>query len=342
MSQTVPHANISPKHTKSLRETAARWFFRIRNAESDHPDRGQFEAWLMASPVHAQEYLAVSSVWEDFDSTAKIQSLAEVMERKASELRDERSKKLRAVANRAVHLLVVLGISLFGYNVWQTWASKPVFEVANITPVGQMQQQELADGSKLMINANTKIEVAYYRDRRTAKISQGEVIFDVAKDPTRPFVIDSGHARITVLGTHFVVNRLNGFVRVSVDHGSVRVEAQDSAGNNILSPIVLHNGEVAEVRPGEMPQRVERSAADAFAFQNGTLVFEQASLDEIAETLSRYRKIPIQSITTRQNDPRVTAVMQVKDTERFLALLPDISPIKIEQTASQTLLISKK
>ncbi|BCM25658.1 FecR family protein [Methyloradius palustris] len=342
MSQTVQQINISPKHIKSLRETAARWFFRIKNTEPDHPDRGQFEAWLMANPVHAQEYLAVSSVWEDFDSTAKIQSLADIMERKTNELRDERSKKLKQLANRAVHFMVVLGVSLFGYHFWQDWAARPVFQVANITPVGQMQEQVLADGSKLIINANTNIEVTYYRDRRTAKISQGEVIFDVAKDPSRPFVIDSGHARITVLGTHFVVNRLNGLVRVSVDHGSVRVEAQDSTGANILTPIVLHNGEVAEVKPGEMPQRVERNAADAFTFQNGTLVFDEASLEEISETLSRYRKIPIKSITTRHSDPHVTAVMKVRDTERFLALLPEISPIKIEQTDNQTLLIGKK
>ena len=196
MSQTVQQINISPKHIKSLRDTAARWFFRIRNTAPDHPDRGQFEAWLMANPVHAQEYLAISSVWEDFDSTAKIQSLANIMERKTNELRDERSKKLKQLANRAVHFMVVLGVSLFGYHFWQDWAARPVFQVANITPVGQMQEQELADGSKLIINANTNIEVTYYRDRRTAKISQGEVIFDVAKDPSRPFVIDSGHARI--------------------------------------------------------------------------------------------------------------------------------------------------
>src|SRR5450830_1792389 len=172
MPQTTQQTNISHKHIKSLRETAARWFFRIRNSEPDHPDRSQFEAWLMAHPMHAQEYLAVSSVWEDFDSTAKIQSLADIIERKTNQSRDERSKKLKQLANRVVHLMVVLGVSLFGYNLWQDWAARPVYQVANVTPVGQMQEQELADGSKLIINANTNIEVTYYRDRRTAKISR--------------------------------------------------------------------------------------------------------------------------------------------------------------------------
>src|SRR5690606_25450933 len=106
----------------------------------------------------------------------------------------------------------------------------------------------------------------YYRDKRVAVLNKGEVIFDVAHDPERPFIVDSGHAQITVLGTYFAVNRLNQLVRISVDHGRVSVEAHHPDGNLRFEPLILSDGEVAEVEAGNRPVKVNRNAQDAFGF----------------------------------------------------------------------------
>ena len=66
----------------TLRETAVAWFMRMHKADPDHPDRGRFEAWLMADTSHAAVYGQVADVWEDFNSMPHLQSLASAMEQK--------------------------------------------------------------------------------------------------------------------------------------------------------------------------------------------------------------------------------------------------------------------
>lgn len=299
---------------------------RMRHAEPDHPERSKFESWLMRDPAHVAEYSAIAEVWDDFDTTGKLQSLASAMERKQA---DARSKAKRMVQG-ALGMLVAVVAGLSGFNIWKDWAAQPVYQLATATGIGQIKYQTLEDGTKLVLNANTKLDAVYYRDRRTIRIDQGEVIFEVTKDPSRPFVVDSGHARVTVLGTRFAVNRLTGLVRVSVDHGSVRVEAQNQVGDPVFSPVILHDGEVAEVVTGEMPRRVQRNAADAFTFKNGTLMFQHATLGEVAETLSRYRKPQIVTDIADPSSPHVTAVVQVMDIESFLQALPKIASVRVK------------
>ncbi|MDP2247886.1 MAG: FecR domain-containing protein, partial [Nitrosomonadales bacterium] len=189
-----------------LREEAARWFARMQNTAPDHPDRGRFEAWLMADPAHASEYSAFAETWEDFDSTSRLKSLAQALERKKAELKAQSTK---AVTRGILGLLLVVGCGLFGQKMWRDWMDQPVFTQASTTGIGQISKQKLADGTQLILNADTSIELVYYRNKRMAILKRGEAIFDVAKDPERPFIVDSGYARVTVLGTNFAVNRLS-------------------------------------------------------------------------------------------------------------------------------------
>lgn len=330
------------RQIQRLRQEAARWFMRMRGAEPDHPDRGRFEAWLMSDPAHASEYSAYLAIWEDFDSAAKLESLAQAMERKKAERLEQRTRLGKAMTHGLLGMMIILGSGLFGYKMWRAWEAQPVLQTASSTGIGEIGRQTLDDGTALILNADTSVDIAYYRNKRTVTLHRGEVIFDVARDPERPFIVDSGHARVTVLGTRFAVNRLANLVRVSVDHGRVRVEAQDNSGNTRFEPVILSDGEVAEVSLEERPQRIRRSANDAFAFQGGTLVFEQATLGEIAETLSRYRKVPVRAQVNPTDSAKITAIVQVRDIEKFLKALPTIAPVSINETSGETRLAGRK
>ena len=292
----------------------------------------------MSNPAHANEYSAFSAIWEDFDSTAKLESLAQAMERKKA----ERARLGKAMKHGLLGMMIVLSSGLFGYKIWREWATQPVLQMASSTGIGEIGRQTLDDGTALILNADTSLDIAYYRNRRTVTLKRGEVIFDVARDPERPFIVDSGHARVTVLGTRFAVNRLADLVRVSVDHGRVRVEAQDGSGRTRFEPVILSDGEVAEVSLEEKPQRVRRSVNDAFAFQAGTLAFEQAALGEIAETLSRYRKVPVRAEAGALKNARITAIVQSRDIEKFLKILPHIAPVSVQESGVETTLVGRK
>jgi transmembrane sensor len=324
---------------KAVSEEAARWFARIANAPPDHPDRGRFEAWLAASPVHAEEYTAFARVWEDFDSDERLGALAQTARKRKAALKPAEHAKRearRALLKRGVLGIVACGgAGTLAWRAWSLWNAQPLQQLTLATHTAEMATRHLPDGSLLRLNARSVAQVTYYRTRREVRLDQGEILFDVAHDAERPFVIDSGFARITVLGTRFVVSRFEDLVRVSVGRGRVHVASTADGSGRAL---ILEAGEMAEVGVAQAPQRLRRSAADAFAWERGTLVFDAATLPEIAQSLSRYRSLPVRA---QASTVRVTAVVQVRDIDVFLRNLPAIAAVRVEHDARETRIVAR-
>lgn len=325
---------------KTLRETAIKWFMRVQKMDAEHPDRTRFEAWLMADASHQQAYAEVEGLWENLDSTPQVERLVSALDKKQSA---NNSRKLKT-AFTALSLILMAAAGMLGYRTWQ---AQPVMKMVASASIGQIKSQVLDDGSKLTINANSDVEVTYYRHQRHVTLKRGEVIFEVTPDESRPFIVDSGRAKITVLGTRFAVNRLQNLVRVSVDHGRVQVEtqgqveSQDAEGKPTNNSTILTNGEVGEVSGSQSPVRINRPAIDAFSFEQGLISFNDAGLDEITETLSRYRTPVVSMQKSTGGDPHITAVIKAHNVEKFLKSLPDLAPVAIQYQPEQTIVVSQ-
>lgn len=306
----------------SAREQAARWFSRLQG-EDAHPQREEFERWLAATPENAREYQAFRDLWDDFSSTRRSEALAQALER-----RQQRS--LRKRLGGVVAGMALLAIGTFA---WHAHRQGPV-ELNLQTAIGEQRSVDLRDGSRLHLNAATQVKVEYDATRRHVQLEAGELILEVSRNPQRPFVVDSNLARVTVLGTRFAVNRLPDRLRVSVDHGRVQVASTRQPGQVVQ----LRNDEVLEVYADGSLKRLPLSAANAFAFERGNLVFDNADLTEIAASLSRYRPLPVRALDAGRPSPRIDAVVQLDDIEGFLAALPHIAAVRIEQHADGTLL----
>jgi transmembrane sensor len=199
--------------------------------------------------------------------------------------------------------------------------------------VGEVGRQVLPDGSHVILGAGSHMSVVFFRNRRVVSLLAGDAVFEVVQDPQRPFVVEGGLARATVLGTRFAVNRGADRSRVSVERGRVRVE--NARGTEL---VVLEAGGVAEVAQDGLVRRIAAPASDGFAWQRGTLVFDNASLQEIATCLSRYRRVPVRA--EGRSAQRITAVVQSVDIEHFLQSLPTFAAVRIEHRDGATLLIS--
>ncbi|MDD1979647.1 MULTISPECIES: FecR family protein [Pseudomonas] len=303
------------------REQAALWFARLYNAAADHPERAQFEAWLAADPRHAAEYHEFAELWGDFACTQRTEALAQSMEQ------NRQRQRRRLLQGSVLAVLLALG-SVLGWHAHRYGA----LELDLQTDIGKRQVQQLRDGTELMLDADTHLHVHYAPHLRQVELLRGEAIFSVARQPERPFVIDSGLARIRVLGTRFVINRLPDRLRISVDHGVVQVDSLAKPGESQ----VLEAGQVAEVSADGRVQRLPRAASDAFTFENDRLVFEQADLAEVAASLSRYRQTPVRAAPGK--GPRISAVVQLSDVEGFLQSLPRVVPVRLHNEAGTTLL----
>jgi len=322
----------------ALSKTAAKWFIRMQEAAPDSAERTQFEAWLMQSPQHQQEYASISEAWIGIDSVDELQKLADARQAKQENQRIHQNKRTKKIKNTlgAISACMVFAFAgLIGYQQYQQWQTAPTMQLASQSNTAQIITQSLEDGSQITLNASSQIQVTYYRHQRHIDLLKGEAIFNVEKDANRPFVVETNTAKITVLGTRFAVNKLSQLVRVSVDHGKVQVESKADG-----SKILLQNGQVAEIPNGQVVQPKNAQAADYFKFATGTIVFNQAGMLEVAEVLSRYRQKNV--IVHGKLQDNISAVFQVKDTETFINTLPKIANVAINQTTESTIIQSQK
>lgn len=322
---------IQPHHT--LLAQASKWLLRMKNAAPDHADRSKFEAWLMSSTAHQEAYQIIAETWEDFDSAGQVKELSKAISVK--KLEDDMRKRHKATQLAKLGVCVMLCLSMMlGWHAWQGWYRQPIETIAQASAPGQLVTHYLSDGSKLILDAHSKTQVVYYRDKRYVKLLQGQAVFEVVKDVERPFVVESSHAKITVKGTRFLVNMVAGKTVVAVDHGKVLVE---SLATNPSTIVKLTNNQVVEVFPHSSPLVIHKSAIDAFSFLQGKLIFDGASMSEVTETLSRYREPAIVNQSTSRKP--ISAVVNIATINTFIKALPAVAGVKMKESSTQTVFV---
>lgn len=252
----------------------------------------------------------------------------------------------RARRKVLLSLAAMLGVGLTAGKTAQWYWRQPIFIASHRTRIAQIAEVRLPDGpdaspgSILSVGASSALDVRLYRHGRTVELHNGEVRFDVAHDPQRPFVVLTRTARIEVLGTVFTVRDRGGAVTIGVERGQVSVQAQArlaSAGIDarIDTPpaMKLTPGQIVDVENGLVGHVRTADTKAMSAWREGWLVFEDAPLGEALATVNAYRAQPIVSLDSRVNAMRLTGRFPCQDFDSLLAALPQILPVRTSPLA---------
>lgn len=277
-----------------LREQAADWHVRLGSDLAGDADWLAFEAWLAESPAHGRAYGAVEALWSALD-----------------ELPSSATTNLRTLRTRP-RLEVWLGLAAAGLVAALALAFTlmgPSHLDSYVTARGEQRQIALADGSRLVLNGGSRLTVRLSRHERRVVMADAEALFDVAKDPARPFVIEVGDRQIRVVGTQFNVLHHAGDIRVTVRRGVVEVRPAGPASGAPLAR--LRVGQALVHREGQSGDRVGPADAEAAAaWTEGRLIFRGERLEDVASVLNRYVETPIVIAPDAQDLP-VTAVLML-------------------------------
>ena len=115
-----------------------------------------------------------------------------------------------------------------GARAWSHWLAQPLMVKTCSTARGEQSEVQLDDGSRLWLDGATRLEVRYYPTRREVTLFDGQALFSVEEDATRPFQVRAGPLRATVTGARFAVRHApdaahHEQVHVAVEQGRVRV-----------------------------------------------------------------------------------------------------------------------
>ncbi len=317
MSQAKVFMNqdASPGPQEAAREQAAEWFARVQDGPLSAERQAAFEAWLAQDPLHRDEYALLADLWRASDLLPRVRLEALCVEDKVAVLPRRRFIR-QALAAGVMAAAVGLG--------WFTWQDGKLNHHEQLqTGLGEHRQVELPDGSRLEINCRTRLEVRFSAGQRDIRLEQGEVMFSVAHDSERPFVVDAGNGTVTVTGTRFDVRRDPGQTRVVVEQGSVRVQGHRESQALLSAGLGSHIDE-----EGNVAAAYKVDPAALTAWRSGKLVFNDASLAQVAEEVSRYRQHPLH-VAPKVAKLRLSSTFRVDDTGALLRALPSILPVSV-------------
>jgi transmembrane sensor len=203
-----------------------------------------------------------------------------------------------------------------------------------ITEKGEVRQIALQDGSVVTLNTATHLTVQFSKGRRDVHLVQGEALFDVAKDVSRPFSVAAGTTLARVVGTSFTVTHLKDRpVRVLVKEGIVEVGRLGSAA---MPPVTL----VANTRavdPSKSTAGEDSAPAITItsvpatelhrelAWRDGQIAFEGQTLLEAASEFARY------------SDTRIVVDDPSLGREEIAGLYQSNDPVGFAQAVAESL-----
>lgn len=278
---------------KAIDRAAATWVVRLGSPVLDDEDRRAFRAWLDADPAHREAFEAAHSVWDDLEVPAEQLATS------------ERRRSWRGMWLAATAVVLAIAGAAFGPT-----------RADYATGSAEREIVTLADGSRITLGSHSAVDVHMDSAGRRVALRHGRVFFEVAPDPTRPFVVAAGDVETAVLGTAFAVDRSGDTVAVVVEHGKVAV--RDGAGG----AIELAAGErvsASDALGDPQPARLDH----ALAWRRGLLVFEDMTLAEIATEIGRTsgEHIVIPQATVR--DLRLSGVFRESDPIAIIDTIRD-------------------
>ena len=266
------------KSAASFEQEAAQWLARQDGARWDVGQQAELDAWLEADVRHRVAYLRLHAAWRRADALNGAARPDPAPARRPG-------PALAHTWRLAAGLLLACGL---GVVLAPQFSSSQGERYA--TRTGENRTVALADGSRLTLNTSTRLRAAPDGQRKVW-LDNGEAYFDIAPDPARPFVVDAGASRVTVLGTRFTVRRDGERTSVLVEQGRVRVSANATV-LQVEETVELSPNQEASAERGRIA-RADRSPAQTaqrMAWRSGRIVFDGETLGEAVAEFNRYNE----------------------------------------------------
>lgn len=308
-------------------QMAAAWMLRHDRGLSA-PEQDAFSQWLAADPAHRAAWAEHRWAWEEMDRLVGLQtSVAAVPD---PDLLAPRAHYWNPAivlrwAAPALALAAVLVVALLlGVTRPDTGPSE------SVVPRGLalIEQRTLSDGSVVALNRGAEVWEYFSATERRLRLTRGEAHFEVARDATRPFVVEAGDVTVRAVGTAFNVRLDSASVEVLVTSGLVGVQrTAPTVHDHLTDALQLKAGErtivsLAPAAPAPQVAVVAPAEIEAkLAWQPRLLDFTAASLGEIVAEFNRRNPVRLIMADADLAAMSLSASFRSDNVEGFVRLM---------------------
>jgi transmembrane sensor len=340
-------------------EEASNWIVRHRDGDLGREEKRRFDEWLRESPAHVRAYLEMSSIWEDVSAldpnlnpgAEELVARARAQDSVVPYLHPTAAPRavLARVKRRGRWYALAASVALVTLGAW-LYSERNTYS----TGIGEQRSIVLSDGSTVELNSRSRVRVRFSNAERDVDLLKGQALFQVAKNPARPFVVFSDATSVRAVGTEFDVYQRGAGTTVTVLEGQVAVtpgsaapqsadkRASDERPDSPPMPVLVSAGEQLLVTQATVTPPKRANVAAATAWTRRSLVFESSSLPEVAEEFNRYNSRPLVIQDPAQlADFHVSGVFSSVEPGLLLQFLRTQPEIVVEETDKE-IRISKK
>jgi transmembrane sensor len=344
-----------PNSNASYDEASA-WIAKLDKGLSGN-EQQELRAWLCASDDNHATFMKMAQLWDRMDALAK---LADICPPAINAPR--RSMRFAwPVAAMAASVLMAIALAIWMPSrieqdppvAMVTAAAADIYETA----IGEQASYDLADGTRIVLNTNSRVTVSYSASNRLLELQRGEMHIIVARDTARPLSVLVGGRVVQAVGTEFNIE-ITGEQRIElvVTEGVVMVgimagptDASDPQAPLVLSPRAtpVAAGQEAAIPSADDP--AEPVAADAIdtddiavklSWREGNLIFRGESLEEAVSEVGRYTEVQFIFLDEASKKVRVAGLFKAGDVEGLLAALRQNFNISYEWVADDKIALS--
>ena len=327
---------------RSIEMEAAVWAVRLEDAKFSDEDQDAFEEWRARSPRHAETADRLIGMWQATGALQQIEAAPiakpTFMERIGFEY--EHRAVAAVIAFSFICSAMIFALSSYPYH-------DKINEV-HYTEVGGQKNIDLADGSEIILNTDSKIEIRYTKSLREISLSRGEAHFSVAHDDHRPFIVAAGGNTVTAIGTAFAVRLHDETFKVTVTEGQVDLVRHEPRIADASTPALEQDPSppVARLIAGDavlidktnerIEKLVEAELNRSLSWRQGVLAFTGEPLSEVVEEVSRYTEVEILIKDPVLNDLRFGGYFKIGNVDSLFEALEESFDVSVRWLDQKT------
>lgn len=331
------------KISDKLMQQAADWFLALQQENVSSESCLAWQDWLNQSELNEAAFRRIEGLWSKLDLTSDLPWPTEkeiLLDQDKDFIHKSRLQIYAYSGAIAASIVIVLAGYLSLYQDFSPLQKETTYQTA----IAEHKTIKLEDGSEINIGARSIINVDYNIHRRNITLVRGEAVFKVAKDKSRPFVVNVAKGSVTAVGTAFNINSTTSNVTVTVLEGIVDVVAETvsekitpvslsrvSAGNSIS---YNNNGQISPVTKANLDA--------AISWEQGLLVKINTPLEQMIDDVNRYSSKEIIIGDSKLKNIKFTGTIFEGKIDNWLKGLELGYPIKVVDTGQNTILLLAK
>jgi transmembrane sensor len=326
-------------------EQASEWLLRMEDPSRSEEDVNGWLRWCDEDSENLVAFEAFQTDWRDLDALkvsghADGSALTALLAQDA-DLRPRTSMRRRRLAVplawAACLALVALAVILLPK---ERDSSTPRQQVA---ATQTNRAATLPDGSRVMLSAETSINVDFNGSKRNLELSAGEAYFKVKHDRQHPFIVHAGNISVTAVGTAFDVRREPDGVTVTVEEGTVEIAGDVFAKKGLPTTWRAEAGyQLTYSSQGRTAMITNVDTSSALKWRGGELAYVWEPLGAVIEDLNRYSEHKVIIKDPAIAELRFTGTVFTASLADWVKAVEQVYPVRADNSANGDIVLVER